>query len=90
MKSHDKGHRWRREEKFSKFVPPDTLQMHSLALLVLRFFCKTFSKLLKLTLGKNLFRELFLKNSIIQIKYLYGNLSNLSLKYAASSTEGIT
>ena len=32
-----------------------------LALSVLRFFCKIFSKLLKLTLRKTLFRGLFLK-----------------------------
>ena len=32
--------------KFSKLVPPDALKMHSLGLPVLRFFCKTFSKLL--------------------------------------------
>ena len=38
---------------------------------VLRFFCKTFSKLLNLTLRKTLFCRWFLKNSYIQIKKLY-------------------
>ena len=38
-------------EHFLKFVPPDALKMHSLALSVLRFLCKTFSKLLKFTLS---------------------------------------
>ena len=37
-------------EKFSKFVPPDVLKMHSPAVSVLKFLCKTFSKLLKFTL----------------------------------------
>ena len=36
---------WR---KFLNLVPPDTLKMHSLAVPVLRFVCKTFSKLRKL------------------------------------------
>ena len=31
-------HGWWQVEKFSKFVPPDTLKMHSLALPVLRFW----------------------------------------------------
>ena len=30
-------------EKFSNSVPPDTLKMHSLALSVLRFLCKTYN-----------------------------------------------
>ena len=34
--------------KFLNFVPPGALKMHSLAVLVLRFFCKTFSELCKL------------------------------------------
>ena len=55
-----------------KVVPPDTLKMDSLALSVLRFLCKTFSKLLKPTLRKTSFREWFLKSSYIQIKNLYG------------------
>ena len=46
---------WYWVKKFSKFVPPDTLKIHSLTLSVLRFLCKTFSKLRKLAL-----RTLFL------------------------------
>ena len=65
-------HGWRRAEKFSKFVPPNTLKMHSLALSVLRFLCKTFPKSLKLSLRKTLFRGWFSKISYIQIKKLYG------------------
>ena len=38
-------HDWRR---FLNLVPPDALKMHSLAMPVLRFLCKTFSKLSKL------------------------------------------
>ena len=57
-----------RVEKFSKFVHPDTLKMHSLTLSVIIFLCKTFSKLLKLTLLKTLFRKDFLKNSIYSNK----------------------
>ena len=40
---HHRG--WR---KFLNLVPPDALKMHSLAVPVLRFLCKTFSKLRKL------------------------------------------
>ena len=58
--------------KFSKFVPSYTLNLHFLALSVLRFLFKTFSKLLRLTLWKTLFRWWFLKNSYLQIKNLYG------------------
>ena len=74
--------------KFSKFVSPDTLKMHLLALSFLRVFCKIFSKLLNLTLRKTLFRGSFKKNWYIQIKNLYGYKmqSDLSLKVAASST----
>ena len=61
---------WCQAGKFSKFVPPDTLKIHSLALSVLRFLCKAFSKLLKLTLQKTL--DDFIKNSHIQIKNSYG------------------
>ena len=46
--------------------------MHSLALFIFRFHCKTFSKLLNLTLRKILFRGCILKDSYIQIKNLYG------------------
>ena len=38
-------HDW---QKFLNLVPPDALKMHSLAVPVLRFLCKTFSKLHKL------------------------------------------
>ena len=43
-----------------------------LALSVFRFPCKTFSKLLNLTLRKTLFCGWFLKSSYIQIRNLYG------------------
>ena len=38
-------HGW---QKFLDLVPPDALKMHTLAVPVLRFFCKTFSILRKL------------------------------------------
>ena len=38
-------HGW---QKFLNLVPPGALKMHSLAVPVLRFLCKTFSKLQKL------------------------------------------
>ena len=44
-------HAW---QKFLNLVPPDALKMHSLAVPVLRFLCKTFSKLRKLN-NKTLF-----------------------------------
>ena len=44
--------------------------MHSLALLVLRFLCKTFSKLLKFTLRNTLPRGQFLKKLFIQMENL--------------------
>ena len=65
------NHGWHLAEKCSKFVPPDTLKIHSLPLSVLRFLCKTFSILLKLSLWKTLFCRWFFKNSYIQIKNLY-------------------
>ena len=73
--------------KFSKFVPPDAPKMHSLSLSLLRFFCKTFSKLLHC--GG------FLENLSDQIKNLYDNklvraLKRSELKRSASGTEGIT
>ena len=40
---------------FSRFMHSDTLKMHSLAVSVLRFLCKTFSRLLMLSLRKILF-----------------------------------
>ena len=52
---------------------PDTLNMHFLAMSVLRFLCKTLSKLLKLTLLKTLFHGWFFKNSYIQVKKLYSS-----------------
>ena len=58
--------------KFSKFVPPDGLKMHSLALPVVRFLRKTFSRLLKFTLRNTALKGWFFKNSYIQIKNLYG------------------
>ena len=54
-------------EKFLKFMLPDTLKMHSLALPVVRFPWKTSSNLLKLTLRKTIFRGWFLRNPYIQI-----------------------
>ena len=60
-----------RAQKFSKYVPADTLKMHSLALSVLTFLCKTFSTSIKLSLRKTLFRGSFFKKSYIQIKHLY-------------------
>ena len=38
-----------------EFVPPDNLKMHSLAMSVLRFLCKTIFKLLKLSLQNSPF-----------------------------------
>ena len=86
---------WRWAECFSKLVPPETLKKHSLALSTLKFLCKTFPKLLKLSLQKTLFRGWFLKNSYIRINILYGYKlwelrSGLSLKDAVSSTDEIT
>ena len=46
---------WQRVEKFSKFVPPDTLKMHSLAHSVLRFLCKRFPNYLNLHYKKLFF-----------------------------------
>lgn len=59
-------------EKISKFVPPDTLRMHSLALPELRFLRKTFFRLLKLSLQKIILHGTFFKKSCIQIKKLHG------------------
>ena len=47
-------HGWCQPGKFSKFVPQRALKMHSQGLSVLRFFCKTLSKLLKFTLRNTL------------------------------------
>ena len=65
-------HGWQRAVKVSKFVPPDALNMHYVALSVFRFLCKTFFKLLTFTLQNNLLRGWFFKNSYIQMKSLYG------------------
>ena len=78
-----------------KYLPPDTLKIHSLALTVLRFLCKTFCKLGKFTLWNTLLHGWFSKISYIQIKIcmaikLWELGSNLSWKDAASSTERIT
>ena len=54
--THIEPTKWHWGKKFSKFVPPDTLKIHSLTLSVLRFLCKTFPKLRKLTLRKTIFR----------------------------------
>ena len=61
---------WHQVERLSKFVPPDTLEMHSVALPVLRF-CKTFSKILRLTLQKLFFVDDFLKIHIFKQKICY-------------------
>ena len=53
-------------------MPPDPLKMPSLTMSVLRFLCKTFSKLLKFTLWNTLLCGWFLKNSYIQINFFYG------------------
>ena len=42
------------QKKNSKFLPPNALKMHSPTLSGLRFFCKTFSKLLRFTLQNTL------------------------------------
>ena len=90
-------HGWRRAEKFSKFVPPDTLKMHSLAHSVLRFICKRFSKILKLTLQKTIFRGWFIKIHIFKQNvcmamslWLVRGAKRSELKDETSSTEGIT
>ena len=81
-------------EKFLKFVPPDILRKHFLALSVIRFFYKAFSKLLKLSLRKTLFRGWFLKKFIYSNNKITVSLwelrSDLSLQYAANSTKWIT
>ena len=66
QKEHYNGCHW--VVKFSKFVPPNALKMHSLALSVNRFFCKIFSKLLKFTLQN----PVLCKILCIHIKKLHG------------------
>ena len=77
-------HGWRRVEKFSKFVPPETVKIRSLALSFLRFLCKSFFKLLKLSLRKKI--KIF-KQKICMAISLWGLQSNLTLKDAVSNTE---
>ena len=48
---------------FKICVPPEVLKMHSLALSVLRFLCKSFSKLLKFTLRSTLLWGQFMFNT---------------------------
>ena len=55
---------------FSKFVTLDALKMHSLIPYVLRFYCKTFSKLLKFT--KHSSSQMILKKLIYASKFFYG------------------
>ena len=85
-------HGW--PEKFLKFVPPDILRKHFLALSVTRFFYKAFSKLLELSLRKTLFCGWFLKRFIYSNNKITVSLwelrSDLSLQYAANSTKWIT
>ena len=66
---------WCWAAKFSKFVPPDALKIHSPAQPVLRFLCKTFSKLLKFALQNTPLPGWFFKTWCIhgiQIKNLCG------------------
>ena len=82
------------EENLSKFVPWRYSKNATLPQFVLIFLCKTLSKLLKLSLQKTLFHGWFLKNKkikqICMALSLWEMRSNLSIKDAASSTEGIT
>ena len=88
---------------FKICVPPEVLKMHSLALSVLRFLCKSFSKLLKFTLRSTLLWGQFMfnthysyslwkvifKKKICMAMNLWELQSNLSWIDAASSAEGI-
>ena len=56
--------------KFSKFVPPDTLKMHSPVLSVLRFLCNIFPKLLRFKLRNTHFVDDFYE---IHISIEYSN-----------------
>ena len=56
-------------EKFSKFVPPDTLKMHSLALPVLDFFLKHFPNYLKLVSA--IFYQIFISHQMIALQKLW-------------------
>ena len=82
--------------KFSKFMQPDTLKIHSLAL-SLDFFVKTFANYLSLPYKKLFFVDMVFKKFIYSNKNLLCmaiNLwelgSDLSWNGAASCTEGIT
>ena len=56
-RAHEAHHGRCRAGKFSKFVSPDALKMYSLAIPVLRFLWKTFSKLDKYTLRNTSLRK---------------------------------
>ena len=57
--------------KFLNLVPPDALKMHSLAVPVLRFFCKTFSKLRKLNIETLFSVDVSKKSSKEKFKNLF-------------------
>ena len=62
-------------EKFSKFLPQDAQKIHSLALSVLGFLCKTFSKSLKLTLQNSSFTSTSFSNCFSHLSiFLYSKL----------------
>ena len=65
-------HDWSWAGKFSKFVPPDALNVHYLVLSVLRFFVKAFPNYLSLHWKTVFFRDDLLKDSYIQMKNCYG------------------
>ena len=65
-------HDWSSAGKFSKFVPPDALNVHYLVLSVLRFFVKPFPNYLSLHWKIVFFRDDLLKDSYIQMKICYG------------------
>ena len=63
---HRSHHEWHRAVKFSKFLLPDALKMHSLILPVLRFFVKPFPNYLRLHYEKLFFVNGFLKIQIFK------------------------
>ena len=81
-------HDWHWAGNCSKFVPQETLKVHSLTLSVLRLFVRPFPNCL--SFYYETLRGWFLKNSYIWIKNLWELQSNLSWKDVANSTEGIT
>ena len=88
-------HGWSQAGTFSKFVPPNALKIHFLALSVLKFLCKTFPKLLKFTLWNTLPLGWLLKNSYIHKQNLYRYklaraAKQSEMKKCCKSTEGIT